>query len=221
LFEAGEEASHLAQVNLLRSLRDKVEPDHTAILVVDMQNDFCSEGGFVHGLGIDLSACWQIVPNVQRLIEAARRHGVLIVHIRSHFDLAFLLPPMLERLERKHAKPYCVSGTWGAEFIRDLQPDVSDLVVTKHRYSGFHATDLDMQLRARGIQTVVLTGTATNNCVDGTGRDAFYVGYYVVMVSDATACGGADAQAAVLKTAEHAYAVIASVDEIVKVWEED
>lgn len=203
---------------LLRSLHEKVNPDHTAILVVDMQNDFCSEGGFLSQLGVDLSNVGRIIPEIQRLLNRARASNIPVIHIRSHFDPEYLLPPMLERLERKNSPPYCIQGTWGAEFVPGLAPEDADIVITKHRYSGFFATDLDMRLRARGIRTVILTGTATNNCVDGTGRDAFYEGYYVVLLSDATTAPTAELHDAALQTADHAYAVVHTVEDVTKQW---
>ncbi len=208
----------MAEHQLLRTLEAKVNPQLCAVLVIDMQNDFCSPGGFVDHLGMDLSAIDGCVRSIQRLIHHARVAGIDVVHIRSHFDPQYMLPPMIERLERKKSEPYCVSGTWGAEFVKDLEPIAGESVITKHRYSGFYATNLDITLRAKGIQTVILTGTATNNCVDGTGRDAFYNGYYAVMVSDATAASSEALHESALKTADHAYAVIATSDEICTIW---
>lgn len=192
---------------------------HAAVLVVDMQNDFCSKGGFIDRLGLDISPMQRIVPRVRRVVGSAREHGATVVHMKSHFDPVYLLPPMQERLERMGAEPYCVSGTWGAEIIEDLTPEQDDVVIVKHRYSGFYGTSLDAQLRERGVKTVLLAGTATNNCVDGTGRDAFYNGYYVVLASDASAVASPDLHHAALKTAEHAYAVVATVEDIVAIWD--
>lgn len=206
---------------LLRSLAEKVAPAHTAVLVIDMQNDFCSQGGFLDELAIDLSQVREIVPRIAQLLASARRAHTTVVLVRSHFDPVFLLQPMLERLERKQTKPYCVSGTWGAEFVTGLAPQPGEVVITKHRYSAFFATELEMVLRARGVRTVILAGTATNNCVDGTGRDAFALGFYVVLLDDATAATSPEVHEATLKTVDHAYGVIAGLDDIVAIWEAD
>jgi ureidoacrylate peracid hydrolase len=111
-----------------------------------------------------------------------------------------------------------VAGTWGAEFAPEVAPQADDLVVTKHRYSAFFATDLDMLLRARGIRTIVLSGTATNNCVDGSGRDAFALGYYVALAADASAATSRELHEATLQTADHAYATITDCASIVATW---
>src|SRR5262249_10179485 len=94
-----------------------------------------------------------------------------------------------------------------------------DIVVTKHRYSGFFATDLDLILRARGVQTVLLAGTATNNCVDGTGRDAFSLGYYVVLVDDCTSATDPEVQQATLKTVDHAYGIVVPLHDVIGIWD--
>lgn len=204
---------------LLHQIAEKVEPSHSALLIIDMQNDFCSRGGFLDQIGIDVTGVQEIVPKVSRLIDAAHQKQVRVVYLRSHFDDEFLLPPMIERLERKKMPRYCLSGTWGAAFIDNLQPQAEDLIVTKHRYSGFFGTSLGQLLSDSGVQTVILAGTATNNCVDGTGRDAYYNGYYVVLLSDATAAPTPELHANALATADHAYASIATAKELLAAWE--
>jgi ureidoacrylate peracid hydrolase len=187
--------------------------------VIDMQNDFCSEGGFLDRLGVDLAPIQAIIPGIARLIEEGRTHGVRILHAYYDGDPRFFLGPMLERLERKNeAEPYCVPGTWGIEIVPDLKPAPEDRVIAKHRYSAFFGTDLDMLLKSNGVETLILCGTATNNCVDGTGRDAFYNGYYVVLPSDASAAPTDALHQATLQTADHAYGVVSSIDEIIDIW---
>ena len=206
-------------MELLRTLEEKVDPSCAAVMVIDMQNDFCSEGGFLDQLGVELGPIQAIVPTIRRLLESAREHGVTVLHAYYDGDPRFFLAPMLERLERKNeAEPYCVPGTWGIEIVQDLKPEDGELVIGKHRYSAFFGTDLDMHLKANGIKTLILCGTATNNCVDGTGRDAFYNGYYVVLPSDASAAPTDELHRATLQTADHAYGVVASTDEIVSIW---
>ena len=205
-------------MELLRSLPQKVNPSRAAVMVIDMQNDFCREGGFLDRLGVDLEPIQSIIPSIARLIDEGRRHGVRILHAYYDGDPRFFLGPMLERLERKNeSEPYCMPGTWGIEIVSDLKPAPDDRVIPKHRYSAFYGTDLDMLLKSNGIETLILCGTATNNCVDGTGRDAFYNGYYVVLPSDASAAPTEDHRAT-LQTADHAYGVVSSVDEIIGVW---
>lgn len=200
------------------NFEEKIDPSTTTLLVVDMQNDFCSPGGYLDKLGADLSAVSPTVNEISRLLGAARRAGVKVVHIQSWFDAEFLNEPMLERLERMAIPPYCVSNTWGADFVPQLTPLEGEDVVVKHSYSAFQGTKLTEMLRQAGTRTVVLCGTATNNCVDGTGRDAFYAGFFVVLASDAACAPSKELHNHAVATAKHGYAVIADVDEIGRVW---
>lgn len=199
-------------------MQERIDPATTALVVVDMQNDFCSPGGYLDKLGADLTAVAPAAHGISRLLESARTAGVTVVHVQSWFDGKFLNAPMLERLERFNIEPYCVSGSWGADFIEELKPFDNEQVVVKHTYSAFQKTRLNEVLRDAGITTVVLCGTATNNCVDGTGRDAFYEGYYVVMVPDAACAPTAELHQHAIATARHGYAVIAEVAEVEEVW---
>jgi ureidoacrylate peracid hydrolase len=209
----------LNQVGWLNSLSKKIDPVHSALLIVDMQNDFCSEGGFLDKLGADLSGVQKIVPRIRSLSQAAQHVGVPVVYVRSHFDVDYLQGPMLDRLHRKRLEPYCITGSWGAQFISTLQPEPADLVVTKHRYSAFYGTHLDILLRARGVRTVLLAGVATDVCVGVTGFDAFHRGYYVVLLKDACTAPNTFVHDAAVETASHAYAVISTVDETVQIWD--
>lgn len=203
---------------MLTTNQEKFDSTHSALLVVDMQNDFCRPGGFVDQIGGDLTGVERALPGIHSLLKAARSTGVVIVHIRSWFDLEYLNEPMRERLKRLGVQPYCVRGTWGAEFIDELQPADGENVVEKHRYSAFFETDLDDLLRGLGVRSVVVCGTATNNCVDGTARDAFYRGYYVALPDEASCAPTDELHHYALATAHHAYSVRAGVPEIVATW---
>jgi ureidoacrylate peracid hydrolase len=207
-------------MELLRTLEEKVDPGCAAVMVIDMQNDFCSEGGFLDHLDVDLGPIQAIVPTIRRLLDKARERGVPVLHAYYDGDPRFFLAPMLERLERKNeSEAYCMPGSWGIEIVDELKPREGELVIGKHRYSAFFGTDLDMHLKANGIQTLILCGTATNNCVDGTGRDAFYNGYYVVLPSDASAAPTDELHRATLQTADHAYGIVSTVGEIIATWD--
>ena len=207
-------------MEILRSLEEKVDPRRAAVLVIDMQNDFCSEGGFLDHLGVDLGPIQAIVPRIKGVLEKAREHGVLVLHAYYDGDPKYFVGPMIERLERKNeSEAYCMPGSWGIEIVEDLRPEEGEIVLGKHRYSAFFGTDLDMLLKARGISTLILAGTATNNCVDGTGRDAYYNGYYVVVLSDGSAAPTEELQRATLATVDHAYGVVATADEVSAAWE--
>lgn len=202
----------------MMKFEERIDPATTALVIVDMQNDYCSPGGYLDKLGADLAPVSAAAAAITRLLHAARTAGVMVVHIQSWFDGKYLNEPMIERLDRFGIEPYCVSNSWGADFIDELKPNDGEEVVIKHTYSAFQKTRLDEVLTEAGIKTVVLCGTATNNCVDGTGRDAFYEGYFVVLAPDAACAPSEQLHTHAVATAKHAYAVIADVAEIESTW---
>ena len=208
--------------DLLTDLSEVVEPGHTAVLVIDVQNDFCAAGGHTEAkLGKDVADCQAVVQPVERLTAAARRAGALVVWIRADYDRAFLSPPIHARqVARGIEKAYCVSGTWGAEFYR-VGPEDGDLVIEKHRHSAFVGTELDQVLRDRGIRTAVIAGVQTHVCVESSLRDASARGYYVVVASDCVGSYDRDLHDKTLRCVDmHFGDVVASADLIAR-WKED
>ena len=122
-----------------------------------------------------------------------RAAGCLVVFVRCHYDRErYLSEAFLEQAARRYRGLYvdidvCVAGTWGAEFAGGLAPAERDVVVSKHRFSAFEGTDLDLVLRTHGIRTLVVTGVVTHVCVESTVRDAFFRDYGSVVVDDAVA----------------------------------
>ena len=174
-------------VDILRSLADKLRADHTALVVVDVQNDFCADDGFYGRLGLELTEIQAMVPRLQELLEAARQARAMRVFVQAVYDEAFLSGPWIERRERLGINvPCCIAGSWGAEFYQ-VAPAEGEYIVPKHRYSAFINTDLDLILRSRGIRTLLVTGVASNVCVESTARDGYMLDYYVVMVEDCVA----------------------------------
>jgi ureidoacrylate peracid hydrolase len=166
---------------LLRSFEEQVQPAHTAVLVIDMQNDFCAEGGYLQKeRGYDVGFARAVAASIAQVAAAARASGTPIVWIRSVYDFKYLASP---HKVKRGAEGCCMEGTWGADFFV-LKPAPDELIVTKHHFSAFHGTPLDNLLRTRGIRTLAITGVATNVCVDSTLRDAFFLGYHIVVVED-------------------------------------
>jgi ureidoacrylate peracid hydrolase len=157
-----------------------LDPAHTAVLIVDMLNDFCTEGG-----AMVLPGAEKLYGPQNRIIEAARRHGAPIVHIvdrhRTHV-----------RCDREFMKrtPHCMEGTWGAEIVSELSQGPEDSTVIKRRYSGFFNTDLDLTLKDHEVDTVIVMGVVTNICVRSTVHDAFFLGYRVLVPEDCVAATG-------------------------------
>jgi len=203
---------------LLLSLEQKVDPKHTAIVVVDVLNDFCAKGSYFDRLGNDLRSIQAMVPRLVEFIDAARRRRVPVVFIRNNYDAAFLSANVKERFHRnKYGMPPCQPGTWGAEFYM-VKPEPHELIVTKHRYDAFEGTDLDVILRSKGIHTILLTGVTTECCVESTGRHAYMKGYYVVLVRDATGTYDPALQQMTERNVDDLFGVVADTDQVKEIW---
>ncbi|KUO42994.1 MAG: nicotinamidase [Hadesarchaea archaeon YNP_N21] len=140
-----------------------------AVLVIDMLNDF------VKG-ELKCERAERIIPNLRRLIQAARERGVPVIYSNdAHLPVDH---------ELKVWGPHAIKGTKGAEVIPELSPTDKDFVLEKRTYSGFFETGLDQLLRDLGVDTVIITGLHTNICDRHTAADAFFRGYKVVVASD-------------------------------------
>ncbi|WP_274651071.1 cysteine hydrolase family protein [Paenibacillus humicola] len=159
----------------------------SAVIVVDMQNDFCHENGATARNGGDVSGVPAIVPNLQRLIDAAHAAGRPVFFIQTtHDETTDSQVSLAMRKDRKHKT--CVTGTWGAEYF-GVYPQQGDIEVIKHRYSAFIGTDLELRLRTLGCETLLMTGVVTSICVESTLRDGYMLDFYPILVTDCTTGG--------------------------------
>jgi len=207
---------------MLATLADRIDPAHTAILLIDMQKDLVYDRFLCDQAGRDLTATRSVIPTMQRLLAAARGSGAVVCHVGF-----WTLPdhgsdsgPWLAQRRRStySSDVLCMANSEGAAFIDELAPAAGELVIHKHRYSAFKGTDLDQVLRARGVRTVVTTGVSTNVCVESTLRDAFETGYYVCIPSDATASWDMSLHEATLQTVTHRFGLVTTTDEIEAIW---
>ncbi|MCG6115829.1 MAG: cysteine hydrolase [Mesorhizobium sp.] len=200
----------------------RLDPGHTALLVIDMQKDFCTEGFGAHRAGRDLSMAQAAIGPIGLLLSAARAAGVTIAHVGFSTEPGHGSDsgPWLAQRRRStfSSEALCLTGSVGAEFIDELAPRVGELVVRKRRYSAFTGTDLDLLLRARGIRTVICCGVSTNVCVETTARAAFEHDYYAVVPPDA--CGSWDRTLhdATLANINHRFGITPDSAEIVGTW---
>jgi ureidoacrylate peracid hydrolase len=219
-------ARRISHVAPLTTLREKVAVPHTALIVVDMQNDFCASDGFVAKGGRDVSHVQQMAKRLPELIEHARRAGVLVVFVRCAYsteDNRYLSDVWLEQAARRQGSgytlaPVCQDGTRGGEYYGDVRPAAEDIIVTKHRYSAFHGTDLDMILRSHGVRTVVLTGVSTHVCVETTAREAFVRDYYTVVVADGSAAYSPQEHETALNLIDRFFGEITTIDHLRGLW---
>lgn len=204
--------------DVLTEFEDRIDPAHSAVLVVDIQNDFCAPDGYLgRKFGCDEAANEALAARNVALTDAARDAGALIVWIQAIYDPVYLSAPMLMKGGAKSNEVRCVDGSWGAEFYK-VAPMEGDLVVRKHRYSAFSGTALDNLLRRNGIWTTVVTGVSTNICVESTLREAFNLGYYVVVPGDCVASNNAELHEATLKNVEFLIGDVTSSRDLINQW---
>jgi ureidoacrylate peracid hydrolase len=204
----------------LLDLASRLAPTHTALVVVDMQNDFCDAAGWTQTVvKKDVSSCAAVAPTIARLVAAARARRVPVVWIRADYSNDKVVEPMLARTLRLGAPECCVPGTWGADWFGGLVPAAGERVITKHCYSGFGGTGLDEQLRAHGIRTLVFTGVQTHVCVESTLRDAHTRGYYCVLAEDAVASHTPEAHVQTIAAVRFLFGDVASSEAVMQAME--
>jgi ureidoacrylate peracid hydrolase len=206
-------------MELLSGLAAKADPRHAALVVIDMQNDFVSDGGFFHKVGADVATIQrEVIPRLTRLVDAARTAGVPVIWVQAIYDAPVLSAPMLERNQRLGmTMERCLTGSWGAAFV--IPPQEGEPVVVKHRYSAMVKPDLGDLLARMGVQSLLLTGVATDTCVESTGRDAYFRDWYTTVVADC--CGAyslADHEAA-LRRFHRDYGETPESDAVIACWE--
>lgn len=180
-----------------------IDPARTAVIVVDMQNDFGAEGGMFARAGIDIAPIRGVLGPIREVLTAARRSAITVVYLKMAFrpDLSDAGPPdtptWLKHLPLGvgatvtapdgSESRVLIRDTWNTDIVDELAPEPGDIVLYKHRYSGFYETDLDSKLRRLGIQSLIFTGCTTSVCVESTLRDAVFRDYHCLLLEDCTA----------------------------------
>lgn len=204
---------------VLLTLGEIVYPKHTALIIVDMQNDF------VYGLG-EIGptptkiyyANEKMILSLLEFVEVCRKFGVQIFWIITHHGRDIDLPPYKARMARRGEPPVCIEGSKGAELIGELVPKRGERIFIKHGYDGFTGTDLDICLKNRGIDTLIMSGFSTNTCVDATLKHGFHLGYYIVVGSDITSTATEGVQDIYLRNFSTHYGLVTSSKEVAKIW---
>lgn len=197
-------------------LADQIEPARTALLMVDMQNDFVHDQGvFVKQWGKTNRWARQIIPPCRELLTAARQAGVAVIHLRVVNDL--LRNPV--SWHNFWGPPSCaIEGTWGADFIDELKPWQDEPAITKYTYDGFVDTQLDSILKKAGIRTLVLAGVDSDVCVRDTAAHGFALGYTPVFVEEALASDNQTAHAGAMQSFQEHYGKVVSTAEVTACW---
>ncbi len=170
----------------------EIDPDKTAVVLIEYQNDFTSEGGALHDAVKGVMDDSQMIENTRKVVAEARAAGVTVLHAPITFAPGYgeLGDPdkVYGILKGVIDSGAFVKGTWGAEICDQLAPEEDDIVIEgKRGLDTFASTNLDFVLRSREVETVILAGFLTNCCVESTMRTAYEKGYDVVTLTDCTA----------------------------------
>jgi ureidoacrylate peracid hydrolase len=210
----------------------ELDIDRTALIVVDMQNTFCKKGGIFDYIGaLDETKVKRVIDRDKKVVEACRRKGVRVVYLRMGYrpDLANAGGPESPNYHkelgvvamRQHPelnRKFLVRGTRDWEIIDELKPRPGDIIVDKHRYSGFVNTDLDTILETNNIKYLLFIGLATNVCVESTLREAYFREYFPVLISDGCGnIGPESTQAATIWNVTEVFGWVTSTRDLIKI----
>jgi len=203
---------------LLDSVERRLDTKHSALLVIDMQNDFCAEGGYVEKVvGKDVAACRAVVAPIMSLVAAARTHRVPVIWIKANYDPQRVPEGMLAKQREKSQVVCCSPGSWGHK-LYGVESAPDETVIEKHSFSAFTNTQLEQALREKGVRTVVFAGVQTNVCVESSLRDAVCRGFYAVLASDCVASHTPPLHEATLKNVQFLFGDVLDRAAITTIW---
>ena len=181
-----------------------IDTARTAIIVVDMENDFGGKGGMFDRAGIDISMIQKVINPTSNVLAAARRAGIKIIYLKMgyHEDLSDIgsdeSPNRVRHLQFMHVgdtitapngstSRILIRDSWGTDIVPELKPQTGDIVIYKTRFSGFYKTELDSILKQLDKRYLIITGCTTSICVESTVRDAMFRDYSSIVLEDCTA----------------------------------
>jgi len=177
-----------------------LDPAHTAVIVVDMENDFTTKGGMFDRAGVDVSGAQKAIGPTAKVLATARQNGMKVIYLKMGYgeDLSDLGAPdsvnrtrhlrfgIGQRIRAPDGREsrILIRDTWDTDIVSELKPQSNDIVLYKTRFSGFYQTDLDATLKKLGIKYLIVTGVTTSICVESTVRDAMFRDYLCVLLKD-------------------------------------
>jgi len=191
-----------------------------ALVIIDMQNDFCAPGGYIDQvMGKDVSGAAAVVPVIEGLVGQARQTGVPVIWVGSDYSVDKIPASMRRKLAlRGITAECCKPGTWGSEWF-DLQPQAGETVVIKHSYAGFSGTSLNAVLQEKNVGTAVFVGVQTQVCVESTVREAHALGYTVVVVRDGVGSHSPALHEASLTNVQFLFGEVCTAADVASAWQ--
>lgn len=202
------------------ALAGMIDPVRTALIVIDIQVDFAAPHGLLGRAGVDLAPAEAAIDRIEGLIAAARKAGAAVGFMRvvtSPETDSTALKTYMERKGQPGGGAICRTDDGGADYYR-VTPEPGDIEIEKLLFDSFHGTDLEGQLRARGVDTLVVTGVSTDCCVDQTVRAAFHRDFHVFVVSDACAAYEPDMHTGTLNVLDKNCALLTTSDAVAAAW---
>src|ERR1700730_11169094 len=177
-----------------------IDPTRSAVIVVDMENDFAAKGGMFDRAGVDISGAQKAIAPIAKVLAAARQAGLKIVYLKMGYrpdlsdlgtadsvnrtrHLKFGVGQKIQAPDGRESR-LLIRDTWDTDIVPELKPQPSDMVIYKTRFSGFYQTDLDATLKKLGVKYLIVTGVTTSICVESTVRDAMFRDYLCVLLRD-------------------------------------
>ena len=200
----------------MAEFKDKVAPQSCAVVLVDLQNDFCDSDGAWGKIVTDPDLAKRIA-SINAFLPEARARSVPALFVRTIYNAWTTSPPIRERWQNMGMAGLCVEGSWGAEFYQ-VRPQESDRVVNKYRASGFMETDLDLTLRAKEVQTLLLGGVGIWGGFFDTARDAIAKNYYVFLLEDCIAGGKSQERSLLIDLFRRYHGDVVTSREVVEAW---
>lgn len=203
------------------NLLERIQPEHCALLVIDVQNDYCHQEGSCSKRGNDVQGITAMMPRLRLLLDQARNKGITVIFIRTEHDeltdsLAWNSRYGMMR-KRPASELSCRTGSWGAEFY-EVEPQNAEIILTKHRYSGFVGTNLDLILKSLNKNSLLFTGVATNICVESTLRDGLSLDYYVTLVEDCSATYDPQDHNSSVRNVQKQFGIVTDSNELIGSW---
>ena len=194
-------------------------PARAALLVVDMQNAYCHPAGALAQAGANVNPMQAVIPNVKELIRICRHAGIPVMWtIMEQYaeDARRRSRTVPAHLQERRSLPLSLKGSWDAEIVEELRGEVAqaDHIIRKQEYSAFYNTNLELLLRILDVRYLLISGVASNVCVESTVRDAFFRGFEVVLVENAIACSFPDLHEATLKNTRLWFGSIITLEEL-------